>query len=153
MAQAISIYDHFIIWPSSVTFTFNLTEQMFKMTLLLLTKNNWVIFFLNPCINVGVMAQTCYINYHFIIWPSIVTLTFKLPEYMFQMALVLLKKNSYARFFQNACINVDFMGPNKLNLLLIYQVTFKCDLDLPSTWINVSMAPLLLKQNNCVKLF
>ena len=29
-----SIYDHFIVWPASVTLTFNLPEQMFQMALL-----------------------------------------------------------------------------------------------------------------------
>ena len=38
MAHTSSIYDHFIIWSSSVTLTFNLPEQMFQMELLL-----WII--------------------------------------------------------------------------------------------------------------
>ena len=36
MARTNSIYDHFINWPSTVTLTFNLPEQMFPMALLLL---------------------------------------------------------------------------------------------------------------------
>ena len=94
MARTSSIYDHFIIWPSSVTLAFNLTEQMFQMTLLLLKENNWAILFWNPCINVEDVARTSSI-----IWPSVVTLIFSLPEQMFQMALLLPKKNNYARFF------------------------------------------------------
>ena len=35
-----SIYDHFIIWPSSVTLTFNVHKQMFWTALLLLEDNN-----------------------------------------------------------------------------------------------------------------
>ena len=35
------IYDHFIIWPSSVTLTFNLPKK-FQMTLLLLKNKNCV---------------------------------------------------------------------------------------------------------------
>ena len=31
------------------------------------------------------------------IWPSIVTLTFNLPEQMFQMAFLFLKDNNYAK--------------------------------------------------------
>ena len=38
MARTSSIYGHFIIWPSSVTLTFNLPEQMFKMALIWLYK-------------------------------------------------------------------------------------------------------------------
>ena len=33
MALTRSIYDHFNIWPSSVTLTFNLAEQIFQMAL------------------------------------------------------------------------------------------------------------------------
>ena len=43
-------------------------------------------------------------------------------------------------------------GLDKLNLLPFYYLTFKCDLDLPSTQTNVSNALLLLKVKN-VKLF
>ena len=47
MAQTISIYDHLIIWPSSVTLTFNLnlSKQMFQMALLLLKENTCVKLF------------------------------------------------------------------------------------------------------------
>ena len=38
MAQKSLIYDHFIIWPSSVALTYNLPEQMFQM-------NNWARLF------------------------------------------------------------------------------------------------------------
>ena len=44
MALTSSFYAHFIIWPSSVTLTFNLPEQMFQMALLLL-KNNYAKWF------------------------------------------------------------------------------------------------------------
>ena len=46
-----SIYNLFIIWPSSATLTFNLHEQMSQIALLLLKRNNWVKLFWNPCIN------------------------------------------------------------------------------------------------------
>ena len=35
----------------------------------------------------------------YIIWPSSATLTFNLPEQMFQMALLLLKENNYTKLF------------------------------------------------------
>ena len=36
------MYDHFIIWPSSVTtLTFNLRKQMFRTARLLLEDNNY----------------------------------------------------------------------------------------------------------------
>ena len=103
MAWTSSVYGHFIIWPSSVSFTFNLPVQMFQMTLLLLKVHNCAKLFWNPCINVEVMAQTRSIYDHFIIWPSSVSLTFNLPEQMFQM-------NICAKLFLNKCINVEVMA-------------------------------------------
>ena len=58
MARTSSIHDHFIIWPSTVTLTFNLPEQMFQMALL--AKLFW-----NPCINVGIIANLCDL----LVWP------------------------------------------------------------------------------------
>ena len=46
-----------------------------------------------------------------LIWPSSVTLTFNLPEQLFQMALLLLKENNCAKLFRNSCINVQVMAP------------------------------------------
>ena len=42
----------------SVTLTFNLPEQMFQMTLLLLGDNNCAKLLFNPCIHVQVVART-----------------------------------------------------------------------------------------------
>ena len=39
MAETNSIYDHFIIWPSSVSLIINLPKQVFQMALLLLKEN------------------------------------------------------------------------------------------------------------------
>ena len=39
MARTSTIYDHFIIWRSSVTLIFNLPEQLFKMALFLFKEN------------------------------------------------------------------------------------------------------------------
>ena len=84
LAQTSSIYDHSIIWPSSVTLVLNLSEQMFQMALLVVKANKSVKLFWNPCINVGVMARTSSFYDHFIIWPSSVTLTFNQPEKYFK---------------------------------------------------------------------
>ena len=62
----------------------------------------------------------------FIIWPSSVSLTFHLPEQMLQM-------NNCSKLFWNLCIKCRSCYPDKLNYL-----TFKCDLDLQTTWTNVS---------------
>ena len=42
---------------SGLTFTFNLPEQIFQMTLLLLKDNNLAKLFRSPCINVQVMSR------------------------------------------------------------------------------------------------
>ena len=106
MARISSIYDHFIIWPSSVTLTFNIPDQIFQMALLLVKENKCAKLFWNPCINVHLMAQKSSRYDHFIIWPSKVTLTFNLPEQWFQLAFPLLRKNTCAQLFWNPCINV-----------------------------------------------
>ena len=91
------IYDHhFTIWPSSVTLTSNLPDQMFQI-------NNCARFFWNPCIKVEVMARTGSIYDHFNTWPSSVTLTFNLPDQMFQM-------NNCVKLFWNPCINVEVIA-------------------------------------------
>ena len=114
MAWKSSIYDHFIIWPSSVTLTLNLPEQMFQMPLLLVKGNNCAILLRNPCMN-ECMAWTSSIYDHFIIWYSSVSLTFNLAKNMFQMALLLLKENNWAKLLWNSCINVEVIAYRNLN--------------------------------------
>ena len=145
MARTSSIYDHFIIWPSSVTLAFNLTEQM---THLLLKENNCVILFWNPCINVEDIARTSTV-----IWPSVVTLTFSPPEQMFQMALLLPKKNNYARLFWNPCINVEVMARTSSIYchFIIWPSSGTLTFHIPEKMFQ--MALLLLIENNCAKLF
>ena len=110
MTQTSSIYDHFIIWPSTVTLTFNLQGQMFQIALLFLKKNNCATLVWNPCINVEVMAHTSSIYDHFIIWPSSVVLKFHLSKQMPQMVLLLLKDNNCVKLFWNPFINVQVMA-------------------------------------------
>ena len=57
MARTISIYDNFIMWPSIVTMTFNLPEQVFQMPFPLLKEKNNAQLFWNTWINVEVMAR------------------------------------------------------------------------------------------------
>ena len=105
MSLTSSINDHFIIWPSSVTLTFNLRKPIFWTALLLLKDNNCAKLFWNPCINVPVMARTSSIYDHFELYLTPMSLTFNLPEKMFQMALLLLKDNNCAKLFWNSCMN------------------------------------------------
>ena len=108
--KSCSIYDHFIISPSSVTLAFNMPELIFQMAFLLVKEKvketKCAKLFWNPWINIHHMAQKSSIYDHFIIWPSKVTLTFNLPEQWFQLALSLLKKNTYAQLLWNPCMTV-----------------------------------------------
>ena len=96
--------DKLNLWPF-YHLTFNLPEQMFQMTLLLV--KNYGKLFWNPCIHVGVMAQTSSI---YVTFKSSVTFTFNLPEKMFQTAILLLKENNCAKLFWNPCMNIEVMA-------------------------------------------
>ena len=138
--------DHFIAWPSSVTLTFNLSEQMFQM--IICAKLFW-----NPCINVEVMARTSSIYDHFIIRPSSVILTFNLSYQMFQMTLLLLKKNNCSKLFWNPGIIVQFMARTSsiYDHFIICPSSVTLTFNLPGQFFQLTL--LLVKLNNCVKLF
>ena len=110
MAWTSSIYDHFDLYLTPMTLTFNLPEKMFQMALLLLEGNNCAKLFWNPCINVQVMAWTSSIYDHFDLYLTPETLTFNPPDKIFQMALFLLEDNNCAKLFWNPCINVQVMA-------------------------------------------
>ena len=86
MAQTSSIYEHFDLYLTPETLTFNLPEKMFQVTLLLLEGNICAKLFWNPCINVQVMLQTSSIHVydHFDLHLTPVTLTFNLPKKCFK---------------------------------------------------------------------
>ena len=88
MARTSSMYDHFDLYLTSVTLTFNLPENMFQMALLLF-EGNYAKLFSNPCINVQVMARTISIHVydHFDFYFTPVTLTLNLPEKFFKWHL------------------------------------------------------------------
>ena len=123
---SIHVYDHFDLYLTPVTVTFNLPEKMFQMTLLLLEdKNSYCAkLFLKSMHKCKVMARTSSIYIHFDLYLTPVTLTFNLPEKNFQMALLLLEGN---------------LTPMILTLNL-HEKMFQ-------------MALLHLKGNNCGKLF
>ena len=110
MARTSSTCDHFDLYLTPVTLTFNLPEKMFQMALRILKDNNCAKLFWNPCINVHVMARTSSIYDHFNLYLTPVTLTFNLPEKMFQMALLILEDNNCAKLFWNPWINVQVMA-------------------------------------------
>ena len=153
MALTSTIYDHFIIWPSSVTLTFNLRKQMFR-TSLLFEDNNCAKLIWNPCLNAPVMARTSSLYDHFDLYLTPMTLTFNLPEKMFQLALLLLEGNNCKIILKsmNKCTGY---GPDKLNKCSIWP--FDLYLTPVTLTFNLSkmfqMAVLLLNGNNCAKLF
>ena len=82
MARKSSIYDHFDLYLTPVTLTFNLREKMFQMALLLLEDKKCANYFWNPCINVQLIAWSSSIYDHFDFyltlspWPS----TYRAPD-------------------------------------------------------------------------
>ena len=100
-----SIFDHFLIRPSSVTLTLNLPETNVsndtatpqgKQLCHIILKS------MHKCTSYGPdKLKLMTILYH---------LTFNLSEQMFQMALLLLKENSCATLFSNPCIKVQVMA-------------------------------------------
>ena len=145
--MANSVYDHFIIWPSSVTLTFNLLpKQILQIALLYNNESNCARLFRNLCLNVEVMASSIYD--HFNILPSNVTLTINLPKEVFQMVLLLFKENNCAKLFWNPCLNV-YRSHGKLSLWSFYHLTFQCDLDLQSSKTNVSTGTTTPQEHLC----
>ena len=139
------MYDHSSFWPTSVTLTFYLPEQMFqinscvKLFLNSMHKcrsygsdkfNLWPLYHLSVKCNLDIQSTWTNVSYEQLcqtilksmhkcrsygpdklnLWSSSVTLTFNLPQQMFQMALLLLRENSCAKVFWIPCINVEVMA-------------------------------------------
>ena len=87
---------------------------------------------------------TSYGPYKLNLWPfwplfEPMTLTFNLPEKIFQMALLLFEDNNCAKPFWNQYINVQVMAlTSSLHKWPFWQLFDPCDLDLQPTWKNVS---------------
>ena len=113
MARTSSIYDHLNVYLTPVTLDFNLREKNVSDSTSNPREQQLCKFFLNPCINVHVMAQAISIYDHFDLYLTPVTLTFNQPEKTFQMALLFLEENNCA-FFLNPCINVQVMARTSL---------------------------------------
>ena len=93
--------DKLNLWPFyHLTFKCNLDLQPTWTALLLLEDSNCARLFWNPCTNVQLMARTSSIYKHFDIYLTPVTLTFNLPEKLFQSALFLLEGNNCANYYE-----------------------------------------------------
>ena len=155
MARSSSIYDHFIIWSSSVTLTINLHEQMFQMALLLLKENNCAKLFWNPCINilpcinVSLSCPNIYVitigygSDKLNLWPFY-HLTFKCnPDLQFTCTNVsngtsTPEGEKLCKIILKSMHKCTSYGSDKLNLWPFYHLTFKCDFDLQLISTNVS---------------
>ena len=115
MALTSKIYDHFDLYLAPVTLNFNLRIKMFQRALLV-EENNCAKLSFNPLINVQVMALTSSIYDNFELYLTPVTLTFNLPEKMFQIALLLLEDNNCAKLFLKSMHKCTSYGPDKLNI-------------------------------------
>ena len=116
-------YGRVKVWPSNVTLTLGLPEQMFQMAHLLLIENNCANSYWNPSKIVGVMIRTK-------IWPSSVTLG--LTEQMFQMAHLHMKENSCIKLFWNPSAIVEVMvetNSDGCTHALMHTYTGKCHCD------------------------
>ena len=122
---------------------------MFQMALSLLEESNCAKLFRSPCINVQVVARTSSIYDHFDLYLTPVSLTFNLPEKMFQMALFLLEGNNCAKLFCNPCINAQVMlrtsSIHVYEHFDLYMTPVTLTFNLPKMF---QMA-LLFKGNNC----
>ena len=123
MAWTSSSYVHLIFWPSSVTLTFNLSEQMFQIT-------NVPDYFeiMHKCRCCALDKLNLWPFYHLAIKCDLdlqSTYTIVSNE---QLCQIILKSMHKCRCY----------GLDKLNLWPFYHLAFKCDLDFQSTWTNVS---------------
>ena len=100
------------------------------------------------------MARTSSIYDHFDLYLNPVTLTFTLPEKMFQMALLLLEDNNCAKLFSNPCINVQVMARTSsihvYDHFDLYLTPVTLTFNLPKRMFQMA---LLLKGNNCANCF
>ena len=146
-----SIYDHFDLYLTPVTLTFNLPEKMFQMALLL-EGNNCAKLFWNQCINVQVIARTSSIYDHFDICLTPVTLTFNLPEKTFKWHFSFSRATT-VQFFLKSMHKCTSYGPTSsiYDHFDIYLTHVTLIFNLPEKMFQ--MALFLLKGNNCAILF
>ena len=109
MARTSSIYDHFDLYLTPVTLTFNLPKNVSNGTFPPRGQQLCIIILksVHKCTSYGPDKLN---NDHFDLYLTPLTLTFNLPEKMFQMALFLLEGNDCAKLFRNPCIYVQIMA-------------------------------------------
>ena len=150
LALTSSIYDHFIVWLSSATLTFNLHKQMFKTAILLLEDNILnILKSMHKCTSYGLDKLN--------LWPF--WTLFDPYDLDLQPTWKYVSNGTSPHWGQQLCnfffpcINVQIMALTSsiydhfdLNLMPV-TLTF----NLPDKMFH--MVLLLLEDNNCAKLF
>ena len=138
MGRTTWIYDHFDLYLTPVTLTFNLPEKCFKWHFSFSRTITVQNYFWNPCINVQVMVRTSsYMTILTFIWPLWPWPSTYLKK-MFQMALFLLKGKNCAKLFLKSMHKCTSYGPDKLNIWPLWPLFDPWDHDLQPTWKSVS---------------
>ena len=144
MAQTSSIYDHFELYLTPMTLTFNLREKIFQMALLLLQENNCNIILksMHKCTSNG--------PDHFDLYLIPVTLTFNLPS---NGTSPRRGQTIVQNYFGNPCINVQVMALTSsiYDHFDLYLSPVTLNFNLPEKRFQMTLP--LLKGNNCAKLF
>ena len=122
------------LWPWPSTYLKKCFKGHFSSSRTTTVQN----YFWNPCINIQVMLRTSLIYDHFDLYLTPVTLTFNLPEKMFQRALFLLEDNNCAKLFLKSMHKYTSYAPDKFNIWPFWPLFDPCDRDLQPTWKNVS---------------
>ena len=105
MARTSSKYDHFDLYLTPVTLTFNLPKTVSNGTSTPRGKQLYK-FILKSMHEVMFRTSSIHEYDHFDLYLTPVTLTFYLPK-MFQRTPLLLKGNNCAKLFWNPCINIQ----------------------------------------------
>ena len=82
-------------------------------------------------------------NDYFIVWSSNVTLTFNLPEQMFQM-------NNCARLFWNPCTNVEVMAQKSsiYDHFIIWPSNVTLTFNLPEQMFQITLVPIYFEMHS-----
>ena len=116
MAGTSSIYDHFDLHLTPTTLTFNIPEKNVSNGTSLSRGQQLYKIILKSMHKSTSYGRTSSIYDHFDLYLTPVTLTFNLPEKMFQMALLLLMDNNCAKLFLKSMHECTSYGQDKLNI-------------------------------------
>ena len=149
MSLTSSIYDHFILCPSSVTLTFNLLKRHFSFLKTTTVQNYFEIHASKYKLWPGQAQFMTILTFIWPLWswPSSYlkknVLNGTSPPQRQQLCKIILKS-------MQKCTSY---GPDKLNLWPFWHLFDRCDLDLQRIRKNGSNGTSPPQNNNCAKLF